>query len=52
MLSLEISIRFLSTRVINPTLQDKNKLEKILGHLLFTKNDVLKLEADDTQKLY
>ena len=49
---LEPGIGFLSTRVRNPTEQDKNKLEKILGHLQFTKNDILTLEADKSATLY
>ena len=50
--NLEPGIGFLSERVRNLTLQDKNKLEKILGHLLFTKDDILILEADSTRILY
>ena len=37
---------FLSSRVRNPTQQDKDKLIKILGHLKHTINDALTLEAN------
>ena len=49
---LDPGIRFLSIRVRNPILQDKKKSDKTLNHILFTKNDILKLEADDTQTLH
>ena len=44
-------IGFLSSRVKKPLEQDWNKLLKVLGFLKGTREDVLTLEADDTQKL-
>ena len=48
----DIAYSFLSTRVRNPTLQDKLKLEKLLGNLLATREDILTLEADDKNNLH
>ena len=44
-------IGFLSSRVKKPLEADWNKLVKVLGFLKGTCDDVLTLEADDTQKL-
>ena len=44
-------IGFLSSRVKEPNEGDWNKLQKTMGFLKGTVNDVLQLEADDTQTL-
>ena len=48
----EPAFGFFSSRVQCSTKQDKSKLEKTLGHLLYTKDDVLTLEADNHNNLY
>ena len=48
----EPAFSFFSSRVQCSTEQDKSKLEKTLGHLLYTIDDVLTLEADDHNNLY
>lgn len=48
---IQPAITFYSTRVKDPTEQDWTKLKKTLGFLLATINDVLTLEADDTQTI-
>jgi hypothetical protein len=45
------AIGFLSSRVKEPNEGDWNKLLKTMGFLKGTVDDVLKLEADDTQTL-
>jgi hypothetical protein len=45
------AIGFLSSRVIAPNEGDWKKLVKVLGFLKGTKDDILTLEADDTQTL-
>ena len=48
----EPAFSFFTTRVNCSTQQDKKKLEKCMGHLLYTRDDVLTLEADSKQNLY
>ena len=48
----ETAFSFLSTRVNYSTEQDKKKLEKCMGYLLHSRDDILTLEADDKQNLY
>ena len=45
-------VAFLSSRVREPNLGDWAKLVRLLGFLKKTREDVLTLEADDTQSLY
>ena len=40
---------YLSSRVKHPTEEDWGKLIKVLSYLKATKNDLLRLEADDDQ---
>lgn len=47
-----LAICFLSSRVTKPTENDWNKLVRVLGFLKGTIDDVLTLEADDSQNLY
>jgi hypothetical protein len=48
---ISMAICFLATRVKEPTESDWNKLLKVMNFLKKTENDVLTLEADDTQTL-
>ena len=48
----ETAFSFLSSRVNYSTEQDKKKLEKCMGYLLHSRDDILTLEADDKQNLY
>ncbi len=48
---IEPAIAFLSSRVKEPNEGDWTKLLRVLGFLKGTKNDVLRLEADDTNTL-
>jgi hypothetical protein len=40
------AIAFLTTRVQNPTMEDINKLDRMMSYLFYTKQDILTLEAD------
>ena len=44
-------IVFLTTRVKEPTQQDWKKLVKLLNYLKATKNEIVKMSADDTQTI-
>ena len=48
----ETAFSFFSARVNCSTEQDKKNLEKCMGHLLHTRDDLLTLEADSKQNLY
>ena len=48
---INMAISFLATRVKEPTENDWNKLVKVMNFLKKTENEVLTLEADDTQNL-
>ena len=49
---MEFGFGFCSARVRQPTVQDKDKLEKMLGFLSHARDDVLTLEADDLSTLH